>query len=452
MNPTQELKTPPNSKESEMMVLGCMLTSSHALDVAARQLMSSDFYYNEHMFIFQVLKESHKTDSPADVHLAAEALKRTEKLKAVGGIPYLTALAQYAGTSANIEEYVGLVRNKALLRRMIEISQHTTKQALADPDDVEDALRKVAAEFGELHKSGRSGGLDHQIVQPYTLDDLQNELKATREGLKTGYDALDEMVRIPTAAITLIAGRPSHGKTTLMLNLFINLIKQYPDLHFYFFSYEETRPQIAVKIINILSGWIFNEAKNLLQLEGYLKSTDTSFGMVEKGKNEYQRLVESGRLRIIGHPYDVNELATQISYLKDMAPVGAVFIDYIQKIKNRGKFGTRQLELASTSNIILETAKLYCLPIVMGAQLGRDKDSRDKVKLDNLREAGDLENDANLVLGIYNQSMQKAQDETTQLTTRHVEITVTPLKNRNGPVNIPVTLDFDRPLLKIKDK
>ena len=449
---TQQGKAPPNSKESEMMVLGCMLTSVNALNVAGEHLREADFFYTEHKLIFQVLRHAYHDDHPTDTHLVAEELKRRNTLKKAGGIAYLATLAQYVGTSAAIEEYVRLVQNKALLRRMIETAQNAERQALEEPEDVEDALKKVAAEFEELHKSGRSGGLDPQIAQPYTLEDLQNELKATREGLKTGYDALDEMVRIPTAAITLIAGRPSHGKTTLMLNLFINLIKQYPDLHFYFFSYEETRPQIAVKIINILSGWIFNEAQNLLQLEGYLKSTDTSFGMVERGKKEYQELVESGRLRIIGYPYDVNELATQISYLKEREPIGAVFIDYIQKIKNRGKFGTRQLELAATSNVILETAKLYSIPIVMGAQLGRDKDSRDKVKLDNLREAGDLENDANLVLGIHNKSMQKAQDEQTQLTTRHVDITVTPLKNRNGIVNRAVSLDFDRPLLKITDK
>lgn len=449
---TPQVNPPPNSKESEMMVLGCMLTSPNALNVAGERLCEADFFYTEHKLIFQVLRDAYHNNTPGDTHLIAEELKRRNKLKHVGDAGYLATLAQYAGTSANIDEYVILVKNKSLLRRMIETAQNAERQALAEPEDVENALKKAAAEFGELHKSGRSGGLDPQIVQPYGLEDLQNELRKTKEGLRTGYTSLDEMMRIPTAAITLVAGRPSHGKTTVMLNLFINLIKQYPDLHFYFFSYEETRQQIAVKIINILSGFVFLEAQNLLQLEGYLKSTDTSFEMVEKGKKEYQDLVKSGRMRIIGHPYDVHELATQISYLKERVPVGAVFIDYIQKIKNRGRFGTRQLELAATSNVILETAKLCSLPIVLGAQLGRDKESKDKVKLDNLRESGDLENDANVVLGIFNHSMQKAQDDQTQITDRNVEITVTPLKNRNGIVNKSITLDFDRPILTIREK
>lgn len=289
-------------------------------------------------------------------------------------------------------------------------------------------------------------------ILPYTLEDLQRELSQTKEGLKTGYAELDEMIRIPNEAITLIGGRPSHGKTTFMLNLFLNLIEQYPELNFYFFSYEETLQQIATKIINILSGWLFEESKNLIHLENYLKNGKTSFGMVENGKKKYQEFVDSGRLRIDSYPHFIHELPTIIALLKSKVPLGAVFIDYIQKIKNKQKFGTRQLELANTSNIILETAKSYSIPIILGAQLGRDKDTRDKVKLDNLREAGDLEQDAHLVLGIFNPSMEKAQDEQKHLTDRIIDLNITPLKNRNGIVNKSIILQFDRPLLQIKDK
>lgn len=290
-------------------------------------------------------------------------------------------------------------------------------------------------------------------IQAYTIEDLQRDLQQTKEGLKTGYKELDEMVRIPNAAITLVGGRPSHGKTTYMLNLLLNLINQYPDLHFYFFSYEETRQQIAIKIINILSApWLFEEYKNLSQLEGYLKLGTTTYSLVENGKKQYQELMESGRLRIIGDPFYIQKLPKIIESIKCRVPLGGVFIDYIQKIKNKQRFGTRQLELAHTSNIILETAKHCSIPIILGAQLGRDKESKNKVKLDNLREAGDLEQDANLVLGLHNPSMEKAQDEQIQLTNRKVDLTITALKNRNGIVNKPVTLEFDRPLLTIKDK
>lgn len=444
----------PHSKDSEMMVLGCMLTSITNLTIAAEALDDADFYITEHKIVFDALKHTHKNGKPADVHLICEELKRLNKLDALGGAPYITTLAQYAGTSAYIEEYIEVLKSKSLLRKMIHTSQQIERMALEEPANVLGVLDGAQKLFSEINSSTNNvlSTRIEKIVHPYTINDIQEELLYTKEGLKTGYAELDEMVRIPNKAITLVAGRPSHGKTTFMLNLFLNLINQYPDHHFYFFSYEETRLQIAIKLINILSGWIFNESQNLIQLEGYIRSGCTYFGMVEEGKKIYQELVASGRLIIVGESYYIQELPSIISSLKSKAPLGAVFIDYIQKIKNKQKFGTRQLELADTSHIILETAKTSSIPIILGAQLGRDKENKNKVRLENLREAGDLEQDANLVLGLHNLAMEKAQDEQSQLTDRKVELKITPLKNRNGPVNKTVSLDFDRPILQIKSK
>ena len=147
------VKIPPNSKESEMMVLGCMLTSINGLNIGADALDDSDFYFNEHKIIFDVLKTAYKNDKPADLHLVCEELKRQEKLKAVGGAAYVTTLAQYAGTSAYIEQYVELVRNKAILRRMINASQVIEKTALEEPDDVHSALDDAQQKFFQISQS-----------------------------------------------------------------------------------------------------------------------------------------------------------------------------------------------------------------------------------------------------------------------------------------------------------
>ena len=106
MNIPLNTKTPPHSKEAEMIVLGCMLTSINGLNIAAERLEESDFFFGEHKIIFSCLQDAFKKDKPADIHLVAEELKRQDRLTAVGGIVYLTSLAQYAGTAAYIEEYV----------------------------------------------------------------------------------------------------------------------------------------------------------------------------------------------------------------------------------------------------------------------------------------------------------------------------------------------------------
>src|SRR3984885_1231550 len=140
-----------------MMVLGCMLTSINALNISADALDDSDFYYTEHKIIFQALKGAYKTEKPADVHLICEELKRQDKLKAVGGAAYITSLAQYAGTSAYIEEYTSLVRNKAILRNMIFAAQKVEKTALEEPPNVQAALDEAQQLFYQISQTANPG-------------------------------------------------------------------------------------------------------------------------------------------------------------------------------------------------------------------------------------------------------------------------------------------------------
>src|SRR5690606_9236374 len=123
----------PSSKESEMMVLGCMLTSINSLNTGADSLDEGDFYYPEHRVIFGVLRDAYREDRPADVHLVCEELKRREKLDEVGGAAFVASLAQYAGTSAYLEEYAEIVKSKSILRRMIDAAQVVEKTAFEEP-------------------------------------------------------------------------------------------------------------------------------------------------------------------------------------------------------------------------------------------------------------------------------------------------------------------------------
>jgi len=289
---------------------------------------------------------------------------------------------------------------------------------------------------------------------PYTLDLLEEDIAQTRPGLKTGYKSLDELFLIPPEAITIIGARPSHGKTTLLMNLLLNMARTYTNRSFFFFSYEESRKQVGIKLLNILSGEILRDQDkpgNVLALESYLREKRTDRVKIEGGKAELRELTESKRLWIIDEPLFVNELADALAYYRERYNIGVVFIDYIQKIKIGGRYPSRQVELQRISERILETAKGLSIPIVLGAQLGRDPTHSDKVRLDNLRESGDIEQDANLVLGLFNPAMEKAQDEGGLYPRDEVELKVTVLKNRNGPVNDERTLTFNRPLLTIKE-
>jgi len=318
---------------------------------------------------------------------------------------------------------------------------------LLEENDIEGAGQLINERLRNFKYDKKDLGL-------YGSKELQENIINTPEGLKTGFNNLDLIISIPQEAITIIAGRPSHGKTTLLMNLLLNMLKKYEDKAFLFISYEETRKKIALKLLNILAGVVIDKYRNMAQLENYIRSKNTSTPKIETAKETLDNYKESERLFIIDDHYYIDDLCNRITYFKDSYPIGAVFIDYIQKIRIKGKYQSRQVELAHISEQILETSLSLQLPIILGAQLGRAKPSTEKTKvsLDNLRESGDIEQDANLVIGLYNEAMEKAQEGETTLKDRVVTLELTILKNRDGIVNAKAELGFDRPILTLKDK
>jgi len=158
---TTAINNLPHSKESEMMVLGCMLSSINALNTAADALNPLDFYFPEHRIIFEVLQGSYRQDKPIDLLLASEELKRQDKLQTIGGIQYLNTLVGYAGTSAYIEEYCEVIKEKAILRRMISACKDIEKVAHEEPEDVYTSLDDAQAKFFAISQTAASSTWIH---------------------------------------------------------------------------------------------------------------------------------------------------------------------------------------------------------------------------------------------------------------------------------------------------
>lgn len=154
-NKTSPLKLPglPNSKEAEMIVLGAMLTGVNYLNLAANQLNEEDFYYLENKIIFRVLQDAFKQDRPMDVLLAGEELKRRNNLNVIGGPGYLISLADFAGTTAYIEEYIQIILSKSILRKMIQTAKEIEKQAIEEPKDVAVALDEAQAALFKISQT-----------------------------------------------------------------------------------------------------------------------------------------------------------------------------------------------------------------------------------------------------------------------------------------------------------
>lgn len=303
------------------------------------------------------------------------------------------------------------------------------------------------------------------ILEPYTSEHFIADIQQRREGYSTGWSKLDEYTLIPSEALTIVAGRPSHGKTTVMLNMLYNLISANPEESFYFFSYEETRSQLALKLMTIISGVQLDQYKNTHKIEEYYKTgqLDASYakGLAEaqakakldEAKNTYDDLIKSGRLWIIDEPLQVSDLTSTIDSLKGKA--GAIFIDYIQKIKSKYNVQSRQVEIQKISGDLLDTAKRAGVAIVLGAQLNRlaERGEAKGISLDQLRESGDIEQDANLVLGLYNHARADydVNPDTDRSSDPSTTIDVKVLKNRSGATNVYTSLTFDSPILTLTE-
>ena len=303
------------------------------------------------------------------------------------------------------------------------------------------------------------------ILEPYTSEHFIADIQQRREGYSTGWSKLDEYTLIPSEALTIVAGRPSHGKTTVMLNMLYNLVTSRPDESFYFFSYEETRSQLALKLMTIISGVQLDQYKNTQRIEEYYKTgrLDASYAKglseteakakLDEAKDTYDDLIKSGRLWIIDEPLQVTDLTSTIDSLKGKA--GAIFIDYIQKIKSKYNVQSRQVEIQKISGDLLDTAKRTGVAIILGAQLNRlaEKGEAKHISLDQLRESGDIEQDANLVLGLYNHAradydVNPDSDRSSEpITTIDVKV----LKNRSGATNVYTSLTFDSPILTLTE-
>jgi replicative DNA helicase len=236
------------------------------------------------------------------------------------------------------------------------------------------------------------------------------------------------------------------------------LLRTYPDKSFYFFSYEEARKAIATKLIMILSGEVLQAETNYGAYINYLKEKRGTIKKIEQAIKEYEELTSTGRLLISDQMAPVEDLASVISLLAKERDTGAVIVDYIQKIPLlRPAQSQRYLDLKIVSSLLLEQAVTQDIPLILGSQLNRAVTARQekRPRLEDMRESGDIEQDANLVIGLYTEAIEKLEEEGLSPGMRldpEVDLQISVLKNRAGVAGRSYSLTFNRPILTIRDK
>ena len=406
MDAPAKVRVPPNSKEAEMMVLGCMLTSINSLNIAAERLVESDFYFSEHKIIFRCLQDAYKSDRPADIHLVAEELKRQDTLQIIGGIVYLTSLAQYAGTSAYIEEYAEVVKNKSVLRQMVSSAQHVEKHALEEPQDVDCALDEAQQLFFRIGqtRNPQAGTLVCDILSGRDSESSLSFLKEleTRQerymrlgaeatgitGIPTNFVDLDRVINgLSNSHLVILASRPAMGKTALALNIAENVSFR-NNIPVGIFSLEMTAEQLVHRIVCSQS-----EVESTKIRTGSL--TPMEFHQVVESVNEIQQHT----IIIDDQPgLKITDLRARARRMKESYKVGLIVIDYLQLISGSGSAKTienRQNEISEISRMLKILAREIDIPIICLSQLSRRVEERTGHRpiMSDLRESGCLTGD-----------------------------------------------------------
>lgn len=436
------LRVAPHSKESEMMVLGCMLTSINGLNVGADSLDEGDFYFAEHRLIFQVLKSSYRTDKPVDIHLVAEELKRKEKLQSVGGVGYLATLVQYAGTSAYIEEYCSLVRNKSILRSMINAAQLVEKKAISEPDDVMMTLDEAQQLFYQISQAANPSmgkllseiltGVKSESQQPY-LKELQDRQEQYQQrgpedpgitGLSTHFVDLDKMINgLGRSNLIILAARPAMGKTALAINIAENVcFKSHKPVGV--FSLEMSAEQLVHRMICSMSEVESDKIRN-----GSLNGVEFQriVAAVEEMQHHTMVIDDQPGLKI-------TDLRARARRMKESYGIELLIVDYLQLLSGSGaqkSMESRQAEISEISRMLKNLARELNLPLICLSQLSRKVEERPghRPQMSDLRESGSIEQDADIIMFLLRREYYDQHDKPGM-----AEVIVG--KNRHGAVGI----------------
>src|SRR5215510_10748032 len=390
-------RTLPHNLEAEKSVLGAILIHNDAFNHAAELIDSRDFFRDAHRRIFDRMVALSERNDAIDLVTLKDELQRAGELEEVGGPAYIASLADGVPRSANVEHYARIVKEKATLRNVIHAANRILAdayQAEEDADLILDGAEKAIFEIAEDRIREGFVPLRDLVQSSFaTIEKLQHH-KGLVTGVPTGFVDLDEMTSsLQPSDLVLVAARPSMGKTSFVLNI-AQHIGINTDMTVGFFSLEMSKEQLFMRMLTEARVFIDDTA---------------SIGVLEMRAKARRLQAEHGLHLLI--------------------------IDYIQLMQGRGRFESRQAELASISRSLKGLAKELKIPIIALSQLSRAPETRSdhRPQLSDLRESGALEQDADVVMFIYREEQYRDADgQPNQEAEGTAEIIIG--KQRNGPV------------------
>ena len=428
----QRLKMPPNSVEAEQSLVGGLMLNKAAWDKVGDVVTADDFYRNDHRIIFAAIAQLVEEGNPCDVVTVSEFLAQRSELDKAGGLEYLAALANETPGAANARAYANIVRERSMLRSLINAGNEISGSAFGTDgrsaaELVDEAERRVF-DIAERGARASAGFRSLKEILPLAVDriDLLHQSDGDISGVSTGYNEFDKLTTgLQGGDLIIIAGRPSMGKTTLALNIAENAAigAKVPTA---IFSMEMPSQQLAFRMISSL---------------GRVDQTHLRTGRFPD--EDWSRINTAVQL-MSDAPIFIDdsaglsptEIRARARRLHREHGLGLIVVDYLQLMQVPGNKENRATEISEISRSLKALAKELDLPVIALSQLNRSVEQRTDKRpvMSDLRESGAIEQDADLIVFIYREEVYN------QDTPRKGIADISIAKQRNGPIGeFPLT-------------
>jgi len=434
----------PQNLEAEMSILGSCFLSSYALDKVCEEVTTDMFYHEANKKIFDAIYELHENKIPLDTTTLVNEIEKKTNINTIGGYEYLSEVVDSVITAANIDYYIDIVREKALRRKLIEVSTMITTSAFDEDSETNDIIDNAEKNIFNVTKARKAGEFKAiKDVMKSTQAQIEDLAKNDKEitGIATGFYDFDKLTSgLHANELIILAARPAMGKTAFGVNMAVNAAIN-SKKNVALFNLEMSAEQLAMRMIAAQGGIEQGKLKT-----GRLEHNDW--------KKVNEAISELSNINLFiedASGITVSEIRAKCRRLAAQEPgLGLVVIDYLQLIQGGARYaGNRQQEVSEISRSLKTMAMELKVPVIALAQLSRGVELRENKRpiISDLRESGSIEQDADIVMFLYRDDYyNKAASEQTNISVTELIVG----KHRNGSTGT-IELLFERSMSNFRN-
>ncbi len=419
----KEIRIPPQNLDAEKAVLGAMMISDEAIGTALEHLDSFYFYETRHQKMYESIKDLYASRKNVDLITLSDYLKNKALFESIGGLSYISEIADFVPTAANVKYYIDIVKEKGIQRQLIKNSTEIISKSYGtnvNVDELVDAAEQLIFEIATAKQKQQAVHVKDLVKGVIENIDSLYQRKESITGVATGFTDFDRMTSgLQKSDLIIIAGRPSMGKSAFAVTIAENAAVDY-NVPVAIFSLEMSKEQLVQRMLCSQAQVDAHKVRT-----GFLSPSDWPHLTKAAGKLSNVPIFIDDTPAI-----SVLELRAKARRLKAAHNIGLIMVDYLQLMQSGSKVESRQQEISEISRSLKALARELSVPLIAISQLSRAVESRQdhRPQLSDLRESGAIEQDADVVVLLMREEYYNPTEENRGIAEAIIA------KQRNGPV------------------